>query len=378
MKCNICGGEMQFLEVLQGQESEVTKLYKEPNYSKGVDISVYQCPKCTHGHINKLIQKDYYQKYELIHNIDDTGVQGNYTKSLLDYYEQQFEELNQYISSNECILDIGCGPGILLKKVMKYFQKGIGVESSSIQTKYAEENLDINVLTSFFDESVDIPDNSIDAFICTQVFEHLENVQEVTKTAFSKLKKNGIGYVEVPNGQKIINENRYYDIFPEHVNYYTVLSLSTLLVNAGFEIIKIGESFNGNFLTAYVRKGEIHVGFTKMREKYMEYIDHITSQYQKIAVWGAGTKSRSFISLMKDHQPKYVFDSNSVFYRGYLCNSNVQVSQPDKEKINECEVVIIFAISYKNEIKEILRKEYGFQGKIISMDNLEQKEEFES
>ncbi len=81
---------------------------------------------------------------------------------------------------------------------------------------------------------------------------------------------------------------------------------------------------------------------------------------------------------MKDHQPKYVFDSNSVFYRGYLCNSNVQVSQPDKEKINECEVVIIFAISYKNEIKEILRKEYGFQGKIISMDNLEQKEEFES
>ena len=71
MKCNICGGEMQFLEVLQGQESEVTKLYKEPNYSKGVDISVYQCPKCTHGHINKLIQKDYYQKYELIHNIED-------------------------------------------------------------------------------------------------------------------------------------------------------------------------------------------------------------------------------------------------------------------------------------------------------------------
>ena len=82
---------------------------------------------------------------------------------------------------------------------------------------------------------------------------------------------------------------------------------------------------------------------------------------------------------MKDHQPKYIFDSNPLFTGGgYLCNSNVQISKPDREKINEFEVVIIFAISYKNEIKEILRKEYGFQGKIISMDNLEHKEEFES
>ena len=56
----------------------------------------------------------------------------------------------------------------------------------------------------------------------------------------------------------------------------------------------------------------------------------------------------------------------------------MQIIKPDREKISDCEVVIIFAISYKNEIEEILRKEYGFQGKIISMDNLEQREQFES
>lgn len=63
---------------------------------------------------------------------------------------------------------------------------------------------------------------------------------------------------------------------------------------------------------------------------------------------------------------------------GYIRNSKVQIIKPDREKISDCEVVIIFAISYKNEIEEILRKEYGFQGKIISMDNLEQREQFES
>lgn len=374
MKCNICGSEMDLLDMLMGQESEVTTLYKEPNSSQSVDISFYRCPVCTHGRINKLVQNDYYQKYELIHNVDNTGVEGNYTKTLLNYYEEQFAKLNEYVSGNEYVLDIGCGPGILLKRAMKYFEKGIGVEPSSIQTKYAEEMLNIKVLTSFFDASVDIPDEGMDAFICTQVFEHLDNARETAETAFRKLKKNGIGYIEVPNGQKIINENRYYDIFPQHVNYYTVLSLATLLADAGFEIIKIGESFGGNFLAAYVKKGESYTGFAKRREQHMTYIDDITGCYQNIAVWGAGTKARSFISLMKEHQPKYIFDSKPVFWGGYLCNSSIPLSKPDKEKINECDAVIIFAVSYKDEIRRELRQNYEYRGAIISMDEIIQEE----
>ncbi len=295
---------------------------------------------------------------------------GGYTQTLLDYYDKRFEELNRYTSASESILDIGCGPGILLKKAMKYFEKGIGVEPSGVQTKYGTEQLNIKIMNAFFDASIDIPDNSIDAFICTQVFEHLENVREVSSAAFQKLKENGIGFIEVPNGQKVINEDRYYDIFPEHVNYYTVLSLTTLLVKAGFEIIKIGEEFDGNFIAAYVRKGKTYKGFVKKIDYHKECMKRITEQYHDIAVWGAGTKARSFILLMKENPPKYIFDSNPLIQGGFLCNSNVKIEKPDKEKVNECEAVIIFAISYKTEIEGTLRNEYGFKGKIISMDEI--------
>lgn len=370
MKCNICGKEMRLLDCLKNHESEVTKVYRQPNCSKSVEINFYQCPACTHGRIGNMIQKDYYQEYELIHNVADTGVTGAYTQTLMEYYDRQFAELHQYARGTEYILDIGCGPGILLERAMKYFEKGIGVEPSRIQSKYAEENLNIKMINTFFDKEVDIPDNSIDAFICTQVFEHLENALEVAEIAFQKLKKNGIGYIEVPNGQQIINEDHYYDIFPEHVNYYTVLSLTTLLVRAGFEIVKIGEAFGGSFLAAYVRKGETYTGFVKKRSDHQKSMEHIASRYANIAVWGAGTKARSFISLMKANPPKYIFDSNPLLQGGYLCNSDVKIENPDLDKINECEAIIIFAVSYKKEIEQILREKYKFKGQIIAMDEM--------
>lgn len=374
MKCNVCGSQMHVLDLLEEHESEVTKVYSKPNCSKSVDITFYQCPACTHGQIGNVIDKEYYQKYELIHNTDNTGVTGAYTPTLLDYYDKRFEELSQYASDNDSILDIGCGPGILLKKAMKYFKKGIGVEPSEVQTKYGTEQLDIKIINAFFDTSIDIPNKSIDAFICTQVIEHLENVREVVSVAFQKLKEDGIGFIEVPNGQKIINEDRYYDIFPEHVNYYTVLSLTTLLVKAGFEIIKIGEEFDENFIAAYVKKGSAYKGFTKNISYHEECMNRLTGQYHDIAVWGAGTKARSFILLMKENPPKYIFDSNPLIQGGYLCNSNVKIQKPDKDKINECEAVIIFATSYKIEIERTLRNEYGFKGRIISMDEVVEKE----
>lgn len=373
MKCNICGNEMQLLDELENQESEVTKVYKEPYCSKKVDILFYQCPVCTHGGINRVIQEGYYQKYELIHNIDDTGVAGTYTETLLNYYERQFAILNNYVSGNEYILDIGCGPGIVLKRALKYFQKGIGVEPSNIQAEYAKETLGegVEIINSFFDRSVDIPDNSMDAFICTQVFEHLQNIQEVAETALCKLKENGIGYIEVPNGQQIINESRYYDVFSEHINYFTVLSLTTLLVNTGFQIIKVEESFGGSFLAVYVRRGKNaleRICFSGKRNWHQKYMNEITERYHDIAVWGVGVKARSFISLMKGCLPKHVFDSNSALWGGYLCNSNVEIEKPDPDKINKCEAVIIFAISYQDEIKKLLKEKYRFQGKIILMD----------
>ncbi len=76
MKCNICGSEMHFLDLLEEHESEVTKVYSEPNCSKSVDITFYQCPVCTHGQIGNIIEKEYYQEYELIRNTDRTGVRG--------------------------------------------------------------------------------------------------------------------------------------------------------------------------------------------------------------------------------------------------------------------------------------------------------------
>ena len=361
---------MKVLDKLIGHECDVTKVYSTPNCSNKADIIFYQCSVCGHGQIKNILDnKKYYQNYELIHNVNNTGVSGAYTDTLLKFYEKKFAELNAYIKSNETILDIGCGPGVLLKRAMKYFKSGIGVEPSCIQTNYAENKLHIKIINSFFDEKINIKDESIDAFICTQVFEHLENVREVARVAYNKLKMNGVGYIEVPNGQKIISQNRYYDIFPEHLNYYSILSLTTLLVKSGFEIIKIEESFDENYISAFVKKTRQFEGFTKEISNNKRSMDKILQKYNNYAIWGAGTKSRSFISLL-DIPPKYIFDNNPLIQGGYLSGSSVKIERPDITKLAACEAVVIFAISYKTEIEKELREKYNYKGEVISMDNI--------
>lgn len=324
-KCVICGKEMHILDVLKQHEMEVTKVYDKPNCSNRVDITFYYCPLCSHGQIDRVYQETYYQTYELLHNVGDTGVIGNYTQTLLDYYDQMFAELKAYVPRAGSLLDIGCGPGILLKRAMAGYEEGIGVEPSKIQAKYGKEQLNLNILNTYFDGSVEIEDNSMDAFICLQVLEHLENADEVLSTAFRKLKNGGIGFVEVPNGQKIINENRYYDIFVEHINYFSISSLTTLLLKAGFEVIKIGESFGQNFIAAYVRKGKKFTGFTDRKARDKAFVNRLFHKFQNIAVWGVGTKAKNFSLLMEEKQPKYIFDSNKLVWGSYLCNSSIKI-----------------------------------------------------
>lgn len=369
MICRVCGKEMKLLEVLENKEKDVTTLYRRPYTGNKQNLELYRCNFCTHMQIAWMNSPDYYEDYTLISDItEDTG-KGKYTPSLLRYNREKIEQLARYARNHDRILDIGCGAGVLMELEEEFFGCAVGVEPSKIQYDIAIKQ-GRDVLNAYFSRELKF-DGKFSAFITTQVFEHITTIRETLEYAYDLLEAGGVGLVEVPNGQKVYYEQCYYDIFTDHVNYFTPLSLCTLANSSGFEVISISEEFNRNHMSLYVRKpvGE-KAAIKDAVAKDKVTLNNIIKGYSNISVWGCGAKARSFIQLMekRSYELIHIWDVNALTWNQYLDSVNVPITAPDEKSVNESDLILIFAAAYTEEIISDLRKKFHYKGDVVRFD----------
>ena len=369
MKCRVCGNEARIVDVLKHKEKNVTTLYQAPFCAKKADTELFRCDKCTHMQIEWMNSDDYYDGYSLISDINEENGTGMYTESLLSYYRQKFSQLSQYAVSHDRIFDIGCGAGVLMDIEGEFFNETLGIEPSKVQFEIAKKQ-GKNVINGYFSEELHL-DVGFSAFATTAVFEHIETIRESMSYAFSLLETGGVGLVEVPNGQKMYFEKSYYDVFPDHVNYFTPMSLCTLANETGFEVIGTSEEFNRNHLSLFVRKPfDAPVSMEKAVLHDGKSLLELVQGYRNISVWGVGAKARSFIQLLgkRSHELIHIWDVNALTWGKYLDSTDVPIGAPDKKEINESDLVLIFAAAYTEEIMRMLAVTYGYQGDVVRFD----------
>lgn len=369
MLCRVCGKEMELVEVLHNKERNVTLQYAIPFSAEKRDVELYRCSSCFHMEIEYIIPDKYYDDYTLVEESNENGENTRYSASFLTYYNEKFKELASYAFSTKKVIDIGCGAGILMKKELQYFDECIGVEPSKTQSRIGK-NLGLNIINDYFSEGLGLEEGSYSAFVSTQVFEHLTMINEILGYAKKLLEKGGVGLIEVPNGQKAYFEKCYYDIFPDHVNYFSPQSLCILAARHGFEVIKVSEEFNRNHMSLYVRKPFDNVdSFELAIKRDKKDLNDIIKNYSAISIWGAGAKARSFIQLI-DAQEKivHIFDINEMCWGQYLDGMNVPIERPERSSILESDAVLVFAGAFTKEIIDQLKNVYGYKKDIVCFD----------
>ncbi len=373
MKCRICGREISSGELVTKVNVEVCNVFSSPVNTPKVDVVMYTCSGCGHHQIESIFNNSHYEKYNLL-NVDDKRINGGGNASArMSYYEGVLAKLQSLSVSPDKILDIGCGHGEILIRASEFFGECIGVEPSKSECLIARE-MDqsgrMTIINAFFDD--DFKEEGFSAILSTQVFEHLENPLCAMANAYRVLADGGVGYFDVPNGQKIYDNSEYYNIYAEHVNYYTVYSLSALAKKVGFEIISAAEIMDGNHIALYVKKPVNHTTFDKKRTDYINKIEEKLSEYNNIAIWGCGIKGRNFISCLPyefKKKVKNLFDSNHDIAGCYVNDCDVSISSPSKAKLQESDLVLITALEYKNDILVSLRKDFDFSGEVIVLDD---------
>lgn len=355
MKCRVCGYNTNVIENLVNIPFQVSVLYNEPTTYQSCNLDLFACPNCSHFQISDINKSDYYSDYFMASKMN---------MSLIKARESACSFLASIAKDRTSFLDIGCGPGYMMEIAQKSFNNIVGVEPSKVAAQIARDK-GLFVLDEFFTASL-FPEQKFDAFCLMQVLEHVEEPVQILKDTFEILSIGGVGLLEVPNGLKIIRSGSYHSVFSDHLNYYTPLSLSQVAFKAGFDVLHVKESLNGDHLEVYVRKPDTSIKINDLRKQQTQFLDNITEKYNNIGIWGAGAKAFSFLNqLQSKTKIKHFFDADPCKHGFFIPGTDNPISAPSEKAIAECDAIIIFALSYKDEITECLRKEYKYNGQII-------------
>jgi SAM-dependent methyltransferase len=362
---------------LDGVPLNVSYLADRPNFQLDSDkIDFKWNKKIQHINIENNLKDDYYDNYLMTSSYSEKNqlLQQDQLNKLINTY-QEFE--GRVPSS---LVDIGCGDGSFLKHAKDKISMTVGIEPSvRFSTLAIQQGYD--VINDYVSSSAKVTENFFDTFISRQVFEHLSDPLDVLLGIKAMLNQNAIGLIEVPNGYRSMLKKRFYDFFPDHLNYYSVNSLVALATAAGFNVINCLESFGGDYLELWLRNddekfvekriNDINVERKLVCHNLLHRIKSLFDLKKKIMIFGCGAKTLSIFSGFSENVSRYisgVIDSDPNKIGRYIPNTSIEVLSLSQCVTKKPDVIFILALSYVKEIRDVIKKKLP-DVIILTLDN---------
>jgi ubiquinone/menaquinone biosynthesis C-methylase UbiE/DNA-binding transcriptional ArsR family regulator len=174
------------------------------------------------------------------------------------------EKILSYIpNKSSTILDLGCGPGVLLSDLSKHSNHVIGIDMSKSMLQAAKDRNKSNKKISFIEsnlEKIPLKEGSAETIIASMVLHHLSNPHLLIKEVDRLLTKNGtFCLVELAKHNQEFMREKYSDLWLG----FDLDVIREWLINFGFEIqtyeqIKTHSNFTILTIKA-IKKGGLNV-----------------------------------------------------------------------------------------------------------------------
>jgi SAM-dependent methyltransferase len=166
---------------------------------------------------------------------------------LIDYALRLLNPVDSLDARRLKILEIGCGPGLLLD-MARYFGWDVqGVEPSVEASDFGRNVLELPILPELFNADLGI--EGMDVVVASEVIEHLTSPTVFLTDIFNALSDNGLVLLSTPNGEsKTLEEqgDSWVYLGKDHLILYTAPTLETALEKAGFKSVTLW-TFEGEY-----------------------------------------------------------------------------------------------------------------------------------
>ncbi len=288
---------------------------------------------------------------------------------------------SEYDLKGRHIVEVGCGKGHFLVDLCRV----TGASGTGYDRSYAGEVTDsrVNFIRDYlpFDHPGDF-----DFFVARHVVEHLQDPHEFLSGLRRCCGTQPVrGYVEVPDAIYDFDRSPWNVHYP-HVSYFSATSLGRLAIRAGFGILRLIRSFEGQYLAMELgvnvptpdqdsfvgmglrREREILVAF---KERYPQMVQSWKDRLEVIGldtcvVWGAGAKGLGFLNAVDpDRRIAGVVDLNPAKAGQFLPVTGHRVIGPAELASMGIKTVVITNPAYRREIESSL-SELGVEADVIS------------
>ncbi len=343
--CKICDRPTTRVLSLQNsiKTQAVCSTVEESLQTPLIEIEVMYCNNCDFYQIDPVD----FQHYD----DDDYYLTAQLSETQRTYQQWFVDHLAKYIVSP--VAEIGPGDGYLGNLLARVGHVYVGFEPARKSFEQCQEK-GLHVINGYFNVNDDTK-NHFSTVIARQVLEHIDDVKAFLEYVHGSITEEGIAIIEVPNIDRARSLNRIVDFCPEHLNYFSMASLSTLLASCNFRVIHLAKTYDEEYLLIVVGKT------TQFSRKFN------TFDFSDLVFWGAGSRGISLCHLLHA-TPLYFVDSDSSKFGKYIPSTSIQIHSPDVlYRDRKCKGVVITSFFYFAEIiDELLRQ--GFSGEIYRIN----------
>jgi SAM-dependent methyltransferase len=362
--CRVCGSEsLEPVLRLERAPRTVSRLLRPDEVAADapVPLEAVRCEVCGHVQLAKEPEGGFY---------DDYLMTVSHSAQMRDFQRAQAARLvERFDLAGKRVIEVGAGDGHYLALLRELDVEAEGIEPSARFREAAAER-GIALLAGYVTASAPIEGAPYDAFVTREVLEHVPDPNDFLGGIRRSLADDGVGLVEVPSLEQALEHGRFYDFFPDHLNYFSAGTLARVLERNGFLVDAVTRGMNGEYLEAWVR-ADGGRDFAALGETVAELTDDLRSflaaareRGERVAVWGAGAKGLAALAEAGADGIAYVVDSDPYKQGLHTPATGLPIVPPARLREDAVDAVVLTALAYRDEIVRELREEVGFRGTI--------------
>jgi len=308
-------------------------------------ISIVECPSCS---LIQLVGQPIVYDHT---SSSSSCVSAQLTEHRVGQLRELFKMKNAFEKSGR-LLEIGCGDGHLLERLKGIFAHAVGVEPAQQNAwTAAARGLDIHQILMTSD--VIVPGGPFDYFCSFHVLEHVTEVCQVLQGIANVLTSDAVGVVEVPSTEAAFEQKRFGDFMPDHLNYFTQVTLRSALEWNGFAIDRMYRDWGGEHLVAYVRKrtrGSSLSYIVNRKHQLEEAVAAINQRRLPFAIWGISHHVLPYISALSGIRDLIAVDGSPSKIGKYIPSTRISVRPTTALQEMSHGYVAVTAPRFKDEI----------------------------
>jgi len=213
-----------------------------------IPMTLMLCRKCGLAQLKETVMPDLlYESYFYRSNVSNTM-----NRDLRDVVTDVCRRVT--LKPGDSVLDIGCNDGLILTMFPKMLKR-VGIDPAK-NIDWGHLDKSIKIINDYF-PSPQLKNNSFKIITTTAMFYDLDDPNRAVKQIKNLLTKDGVICIQVSYLYDTIKDMNFYDICHEHLEYYSLKTLSYLMERNGMEVFDASTNFvNGGSLRMMVAHKE--------------------------------------------------------------------------------------------------------------------------